>query len=148
MHKKGHILTGSSRKKFVFVATIGLLLAGCGNYAGFGSSPTPTPAQPGQVTVTEQDHTATVHAGQRLELVLHAANGMSNWTNVKSSDATVLVPVVDTKATAVVGVTLAAFQALRAGTAEITATASPKCPPNAACPMFVALYSLKVTVTP
>ena len=132
-------------RKFLVVAALGLLLTGCGHYVGFGSSPSPTPT--GEVTATETDHAATLHAGQRLELVLHAANGMSNWTNVKSSDTTVLAPIVDTKATAAVGVTVAAFQALRAGTAEVTATESPRCPPNAMCPMYIALYSLKVTVT-
>ena len=134
-------------RKFVLIATTGLLLAGCGQYVGLGSSPSPTPSQASQVTVTEQDHAAALHVGQRLELILHANNGMANWANVKSSDPTVLAPVVDTKATAVVGVTIAAFQALRAGTAQVTATGSPKCPPNAMCPMYVALYSLKVTVT-
>ena len=132
-------------KKVVLAAAIGLLLAGCGHYVGIGSNPTPTPSQ---VEVTDQDHTATLHVGQRLELILHAPNGMSNWAQPKSSDPSVLTPVVDTKATAPIGVTVAAFQALKQGTAEVTATASPKCPPGATCPMFVALYSLKVTVSP
>ena len=129
------------------MAAIGLLLAGCGNYAGLGSNPSPTPKPTGQVTATEKDHVATLRVGQRLEVVLHAPNGMSNWANVRASDSTVLAPTVDTKAAAPLGVTIAAFQALRAGTVEVTATASPKCPPNAACPMYVAVYSLKVTVT-
>lgn len=124
-----------------------MLLAGCGSYLGLGSNPSPSPSAGAEVTATEQVHTATLRVGQRLDLVLHSSNGMSNWTNVKSSDPTVLAPVVDTRATAPVGVTLAAFQALRAGTVTVTATAAPKCPPNAACPMFVALYTLKVTVT-
>lgn len=134
-------------KKLLLLATAGLLLAGCGQYVGLGSNPSPSPSSAAQVTLTEQDHTATIHVGQRLELILHASNGMTNWTNVRSSDTTVLTPVVDTKATAVVGVTIAAFQALRTGTANVTATGSPRCPPNAMCPMYVAVYSLKVTVT-
>ena len=125
---------------------MGLLLTGCGHYVGLGSNPSPSPTP--QITATDQDHTATMRVGQRLEVVLHAGNGMNNWANVKSSDPSVLAPVVDTRATAVIGVTLAAFQALKQGTAEITATGSPKCPPNAMCPMYVAVYSLKVTVTP
>ena len=134
-------------RKLVLMAAAGLLLAGCGQYVGLGSTPSPSPSPSAQVTVTEQDHATTLHVGQRLELVLHAGSGMSSWANVRSSDTTVLAPVVDTKATAVVGVTLAAFQALRPGTSSVTATASPKCPPNAMCPMYVALYSLTVTVT-
>ena len=134
-------------KKFVLMAAIGLdlLLAGCGQYVGIGSSPTPTP--PTQVEVTDQDHTATLRVGQRLEVVLHAPNGMNSWTHPKSSDESVLAPVLDTKTTAPIGVTVAAFQALKAGSAGVTATASPKCPPGSACPMYVAFYSLKVTVT-
>jgi len=73
---------------------------------------------------------------------------MNSWTHPKSSDESVLTPVVDTRATAPIGVTVAAFQAVKAGDAEVTATASPKCPPGSACPMYVAFYSLKVTVTP
>jgi hypothetical protein len=134
-------------RKFVLTAAMGLflLLAGCGHYVGIGSNPTPTPSQ---VEVTDQDHTATLHVGQTLEVVLHAPNGMNNWTHPKSSDELVLAPVVDTKATAPIGVTVAAFQALKTGHADVTATASPRCPPGAACPMYVAFYSLKVTVTP
>src|SRR5215470_1242595 len=130
-------------------ASLGLLLSGCGNYVGLGgTNPSPSPSPSVEVTVTEQDHATTLRSGQRLELILHAPNGMSNWSSPKSSDPTVLAPVVDPRATAAVGVTLAAFAAVRPGTAEVTATASPKCPPNAVCPMYVALYSLKVTVTP
>ncbi len=145
MHRKSSNLLGFSRTKFVLAAAIGLLLAGCGHYVGIGSNPTPTPSQ---VEVTDQDHTATLHVGQRLEVILHAPNGMNSWTHPKSSDESVLTPVVDTKATAPIGVTVAAFQALKAGDAGVTATASPKCPPGSACPMYVAFYSLKVTVTP
>lgn len=134
-------------RKVVLMAAVGLLLAGCGQYVGLGSTPSPSPSSLAQVTVTEQDHVASLHVGQTLELVLHASNGMSSWANVRSSDTTVLAPVVDTKATAVVGVTLAAFRALRPGTSSVTATASPKCPPTAVCALYVALYSLKVTVT-
>lgn len=97
--------------------------------------------------MTEADHAVTLHAGQRLEVALHAPNGMNNWTHPQSSDVSVLAPAVDPAATAAIGVTLAAFVARAPGTAEVTATASPKCPPNAACPMYVAFYSLKVTVT-
>ncbi|HKW58534.1 MAG TPA: hypothetical protein VJR46_02140 [Candidatus Dormibacteraeota bacterium] len=98
--------------------------------------------------MTEQDHAATVHVGQRLEVALHAPNGMNNWTRPESSDLSILAPTVDPAATAAIGVTLAAFVGLKPGTADVTATASPKCPPGSACPMYVALYSLKVTVTP
>lgn len=134
-------------KKCLFAAAIGLLVCACGAAgAGSGGNPTPTPS--GQVTVTEQDHAATVHVGQKLEVALHAPNGMSNWTHPESSDRSILAPTVDPAATAAIGVTLAAFVGLKPGTVDVTATASPKCPPGSACPMYLAVYSLKVTVTP
>lgn len=97
---------------------------------------------------TESDRAITIHAGQKLELVLRAKPGMTNWSNVRSSDSSVLVPTVNPAATAVRGVTLAAFQAVAPGQAMITASAGAACSPGQACPMFVVLYSLTVTVTP
>jgi hypothetical protein len=73
---------------------------------------------------------------------------MDNWQHVKSSNEAVLVPIVNPAAMAARGVTLSAFQAIAAGQAEVTAYASPTCPPGSACPMYVAVYSVQVTVTP
>ncbi len=140
-------VSATQMKKFLFAPAIGLLLAACGAYSMPGQQPTPAPT-PSAVGVTEKDHTATVHVGQKLELALHAPDGMNNWSHPKSSDTSVLAPTVDPAATAAIGVTLAMFIGQKPGTAEVTATASPKCPPDAACPMYIALYSLKVTVTP
>ena len=100
------------------------------------------------VTVTENDHTVTMHAGQKLEVVLHAPHGMNNWSHPESHDTSVLSPTVDPAATPVRGVTLAAFEAKKPGQAEITSNASPSCSPGQPCPMYLAVYSLKVTVTP
>ena len=134
-------VSGTEVKKSLFAAAIGLLLTGCGQM-GVGPEVDPTPT-----AVTEQEHTATVHVGQNLELALHAPNGMNNWSHPKSSDESVLSPTVDPAATAAIGVTLAMFIGRKQGTVEVTSNASPKCPPNAACPMYLAVYSLKVTVT-
>jgi hypothetical protein len=129
-------------KNCLFAAAIGVLLCACGSIpVGAG----PSPAQ--QMSVTENDHTASVHVGQRLEVALHAPNGMNNWTHPQSSDTSILAPAVDPAATAAIGVTLAAFVGVKPGTVDVTATASPRCPPDAACPMFLAVYNLKVTVT-
>ena len=100
------------------------------------------------IGVTEKDHTATVRVGQKLELALHAPNGMANWAHPVSRDPSVLAPTVDPAATAAIGVTLAMFVGAKPGTVQVTSNASPKCPPNAACPMYVAIYTLVVTVTP
>jgi hypothetical protein len=73
---------------------------------------------------------------------------MNNWTQPKSSDESVLIPIVNPAATAVRGATLAAFQAKALGHADITAYGSPICPSGQPCPMYVMLFSVHVTVTP
>jgi len=138
-------------KKFLVVLAAALALTACGSVsAGTGSPPSPT-TNPGglhfDVTVTEKDRAATLRVGQTLEVALHANTGMDNWTQVRSSDQAVLVPTVNPAATAMRGVTLAAFKAMAPGEAEITAYASPSCSPGQACPMYVAVWSVKVTVT-
>ena len=136
-------------KNFLLVL-IATLLVACGNYS-LGAPPpaTPSPAPPGafDITVTEKDHAVTMHVGQKIELVLHAAQGMKPWTNPQSSDSTLLTPIVDPAATAVRGVTLAAFQAKAPGQVDVTANAGPDCAPNQPCAQFLAVYNLKVTIT-
>jgi hypothetical protein len=152
------VLPGSSPARCVFMvktaliaAFAALVLAACGS-AGIGSAPSPTPNPSGgpglgfDAQVTELDTAITIHTGQKLEVVLHARSGMGNWSNVRSSNTSVLSPIVNPAATAVRGVTLAAFQALAPGQADITATAGAACPPGMACPMFALLYSVTVTV--
>lgn len=99
------------------------------------------------VTATDTDHAITMRVGQRLEVVLHAPNGMNDWTHPMSNDTSVLSPIVDPAATAARGVTLAAFEAKKPGEVQVSANASPRCSPGQACPMYLAVYSLKVTVT-
>jgi hypothetical protein len=138
-------------KKFVFLAAIACLTAACGATGiGSGSNPSPTPSEGMgfDVTVTENDHSVTLHPGQKLEVVLHAPNGMNSWTHPISNDTSVLSPIVDPAATAARGVTLAAFEAMKTGMVEVSSNASPQCSPGQACPMYIAVYSLKVTVTP
>ena len=132
------------------MAFAALVLTGCGSVAT-GAAPSPTPSvSPGfgfDVVVTEKDRTATLHVGQKLELVLHSGNGMSNWNSVRSSDASVLAPIPNPAATAIRGVTLAAFKAVAPGQATITAVGGPICSPGQMCPMYAVLYSTEVTVT-
>jgi phage tail protein X len=99
------------------------------------------------VTVTEKDHTAAVRVGQKLEVVLHANSGMTSWQQPKSTDESILAPIVDPAATAVRGVTLAAFQAKAPGVVQVNSYAGPVCPSGTACPMYVVVYSVRVTVT-
>ena len=133
--------------KFVVVAALALLLTGC---AGRGCQLCADPNNPvrGDVTATEKDHALTMHEGQKLKVVLHAPQGMGRWTHPESNDASVLMPIVDPAATSARDVTIAAFEAKKTGMAEVSATASPQCASGQPCPMLIALYSLKVTVTP
>ncbi len=133
--------------KSLLLATLTPLLVACGSY-----SVGPPPASPGpplgfDVTATEKVHAITMHLGQKLEVVLHAAEGMRPWTHPTSSDTSILTPVVDPAATAAIGVTLAAFQASAKGEVEVMANAGPNCAPNQPCAQFLAVYNLKVTIT-
>ncbi|TMC51802.1 MAG: hypothetical protein E6J20_14810 [Chloroflexi bacterium] len=138
-------------KKLVFLAAIALFAVACGaTRAGSGSGPTPTPggAMGFDVTATSTDHAVAMHVGQKLGVVLRAGQGMANWSHPVSSDQSTLAAIVDPAATAARGVTLAAFEARKAGEVTVTANAGAACSPGQACPMFLAVYSLKVTITP
>ena len=136
--------------KFVLVAAIALLAVACGSAGtGGGANPTPSPGGLGfDVTATEKDHAVTMHAGQKLEVVLHAGNAMVNWSHPMSSDTSVLSAIVDPAATAARGVTLAAFEARKSGQVQVTSTSGPLCPSGSMCPMYAIAYTLTVTVTP
>ncbi len=136
--------------KLVLLAAIAMLAVSCGAIGtGTGANPTPSSGGIGfDVTATEKDHAATMHAGQKLEVVLHAGSGMVNWSHPVSSDISVLAPIVDSAATAARGVTLAAFEAKKSGEVEVTSMAGPLCPSGAMCPMYAIAYMLKVTITP
>jgi hypothetical protein len=140
--------------KTALVAALGAVLFMACGYSpcacdGSGTLPVQTSPSPGlgfDAVVTERDTAITIHTGQKLEVVLHARTGMTDWSNVRSSDTSVLSPIVNPAATAVRGVTLAAYQAQAPGQAVITATAGAACSPGQACPMYAILYSVTVTV--
>ena len=158
----GLLLPGASRARCVFMvknalagAVIAIVFASCGYSPcacdGPGTVPVPASPSPGfgfDAMVTEKDKAITIQVGQKLEVVLHANAGMTNWSNVRSSDTSVLTPIVNPAATAVRGVTLAAFQAQTPGQSVITASAGAACSPGQACPMYAILYSVTVTVLP
>ena len=110
-------------------------------------SPTASPVGGFDVTVTENTHAVTLRSGQTLAVVLHARAGMADWTSVRSSDQSVLAPIVNPAASAARGVTLAGFKAIAPGTARLDATAAPNCSPGMACPAYVVLLTIEVTVT-
>lgn len=138
------------RKRIGFVAVAGLLAVACGAVpAGPGPTPSPSPSHAFgfDVFATEKDTAVTMHVGQTLEVALHAAPKMNPWSHPTSSNSAVLKPIVDTGATAPLGVSLAAFQAVAPGRVQVTAYAGPVCPTGAMCPMYVVAYTLDVTVT-
>jgi hypothetical protein len=134
--------------KHCVAAVAVFLLTACGA-TGIGGGTNPTPSSGGRfdVTVTEEDHSISMRVGQTVEVVLHMQNGLNKWSHPASNDESILSPVVDPAATAARGVTLSAFVANKPGTVDVTATASPLCPSGAMCPMYLALYTVKVTVT-
>lgn len=137
------------RSAVLAVAAV-LLLAACGAMSagpGSGASPSPSSGLGFDVTATEKDHTAAMRVGQRLEVVLHAAAGMNDWSSPRSSDESILAPTVDPAATAARGVTLAAFVAKAPGQVDVTSFAGPVCASGQPCPMYVAAYTLRVTVS-
>jgi hypothetical protein len=144
--------------KFVLPAALALfavVFVSCGYSPcacdGAGTLPVQQSPSPGlgfDFIATNSDHAVTMHVGQKLEVVLRAQQGMNDWTHPQSSDPSVLQPIVDPAATAAIGVTLAAFQARSAGQVDVRSNGSPRCSPGQACPMYLAVYSLRVTVTP
>jgi hypothetical protein len=136
--------------KAVFVLVVAAMaLSACGA-AGGAVPPPPSPStNPGagfDVTATENTHSVTLRVGQTLAVVLHARAGMTNWNGVRSSDQSVVAPIVNPAAAAARGVTLAAFRAVAPGQASIDATAGPDCSPGQACPAYAMLLTIDVTV--
>ena len=137
--------------KAVFVLLLtAAILNGCGASGGRTAPPPGSPsASPGagfDVTVTEKARSVTLRAGQTLAVVLEAKPGMTNWNGVRSSDPSVLAPIVNPAASAARGVTLAAFKAIAPGKAQIDATAGPDCSPGQACPAYLMVLTIDVTV--
>jgi hypothetical protein len=138
------------RAALVVVVAV-LTLCACGA-VGSGAAPPPSPTPstgPGlgfDLAVSETTRIATMRVSQKLEAVLHARPGMTTWSGVRSSDPSVLAPIVNPAATAARGVTLAAFQAIAPGTAQITATAGAACSPGQACPQYAVLLTIDITV--
>lgn len=145
--------------RHLVVAPLGaLLLASCsaapgGPGAGVSvpasESPVGTPAAHGpDIMISDQSRDVAAYTGQRIVVFLNARPGLTDWSDIRSSDLQVLAPaVIDVMVPH--GVTAAAFKAVGAGVALITASAGPLCPAFEPCPppMYAALFSVQVTVT-
>ena len=149
MHSISPILDGLARTRLLLLAALIVMGTACGA-VGQGAGPTPTPSENPMhfdVVATEKDKAVSVHVGQTLEVALHGGTSLK-YQQVRTSDPAILEPMVDPAATAARGVTLAAFKAKGAGSAEVTGVGVPVCPAGQACPMFAILYTLQVTITP
>ena len=139
--------------RVVFVLMLAALaLSACGTVGGGAapprySSPTKDPGAGFDVAVNESSRTATLRVGQTLAVVLHARTGMTTWSGVRSSDQSVLAPIVNPAATSSRGVTLVAFKGIAPGKAQIDATAGPDCSPDQACPAYLMVLTIDVTVS-
>lgn len=138
-----------------------LVLAGCGSIsrpapagatavsASPQAPPRSSPIASQAPALTEADAGRVIQVGQGtvVSVALHEASGFSPWSPPATSDRTVLVPVVNTRAASARGVTLASFQATGAGVAQLTSSAGPDCPQNAACPALAMSWTLTVEVS-
>jgi hypothetical protein len=137
--------------KAVFVLILAALaFCACGAVGGAAqptSRPTTDPGADFDVRATENSRSVALRVGQTLAVVLHARPGMTTWSGVSSSDQSVLSAIVNPAATAARGVTLAGFKALAPGKARIDASAGPLCSPGMACPAYLMVLTIDVTVS-
>lgn len=129
------------------LAAAALALAGCAALSSpAGPSPAPT-ATPATIAITDGDLGRTFHArpGDNLSVLLHQPAGYTPW-QLSSSDPEVLERVVDTRAAAPAGVTMAEFRAVAAGTAMIRASSAISCPGGQVCPALARGWAVTVQV--
>lgn len=116
--------------------------------SGGTAVPAPTPDSTGTLTLTNQDTGMTVQVttGQTVVLSLAAGSGMQPW-QVGTPDPNVLAPAPNTAATTTQGVTQSTFQAVGAGTTQLTASDRPSCAAGEMCPQFIIAYQVTVDVS-
>lgn len=160
-----------SRTRTVLLLTLLLalpaLVAGCGSVGrlGGGSAASPSPSAPSGapchgpiqagpagdpasgLTEADSGRTFQIRKGNCLSIALRAPAGFSPWSRPASSDGTVLLSVVDTRAAAVRGLTIASFQAVGPGTAQLTSTTTQDCPQGAACTAIATGWTITVQVS-
>jgi hypothetical protein len=129
-----------------------LTVLGCGSVsAGHAVSPSPSPSSSAgtRLAVTDGDagRTFRLHRGQVVEVLLHQPQGYTPWAGLHSTNPAVLAPRVDTRRTAVRGVTLGSFRAATAGTAHLDATTAISCSPQVACPALARAWVVTIEVT-
>ena len=127
-----------------------MLLAGCGSAAcldaGCGAAPPSIAPSTDSIGDADEGKTLTFHVGDVVSVALHQQQGFQPWSNLDSTNHAVLVPKVDTRRAAAKGVTLGLFDAVSAGTAQITAYTGMDCSPGAACPALARVWTVTVQV--
>lgn len=136
------------------------ILAGCGSTGRPAASASPSPSPGGATTVgnpavspaaalTDADSGRTVqlHQGEQISVTLHEAPGYTPWSRPATSDGGVLLPVADTRAAAVRGVTLGSFRAMAPGSARLTSSATQDCPQGSTCSGPAQAWAVTVQVT-
>jgi hypothetical protein len=127
-----------------------LTVLGCGSVtAGHAVSPSPSSSAGPRLALTDGDagRTFHLHTGRVVSVVLHQPQGYTPWTGLHSTNPAVLAPRVDTRRTAVRGVTLGSFRAATAGTAQLDATTGISCPPLEVCPALARAWVVTIEVT-
>src|ERR1700674_5957000 len=94
-------------RKLILLAAVAMFGAACGaTGAGAGPNPSPSPFDSSpmhfDVTATETDKAVSMHAGQKLEVVLHGGNQIT-WQQVKPQCTTILRTTVNPAGAAVGG---------------------------------------------
>ena len=151
-------VTRGSSRRWVYMArwSGGVCVAalmtvlGCGSVtAGHAVSPSPSPNAGTRLALTDGDagRTFHLHSGQVVSVVLHQPQGYTPWTGLHSTNPAVLAPRVDTRRTAVRGVTLGSFRAAAAGSAQLDATTGISCAPQVACPALARAWIVTIEVT-
>jgi hypothetical protein len=127
-----------------------LMVVGCGSLSG-GARVTPSPPSSPAVklALTDADagKTFQLHTGQLVTVSLHQPPGYTAWSGLHSTDTVVLAPRVDTRRTAVQGLTLGTFRAMAAGTAQLQATTGVACPPLQVCPALARVWMVAIQVS-
>jgi hypothetical protein len=117
--------------------------------APVASPPSGNPAQQTVATLGDADSGRTVRLrkGDVVSVALHEPDGFSPWSRLATSDGTVVMPIVDTRATAVRGVTLGSFEGVAPGTAQLTSSTTQDCAAGAPCPALAKGWTVTVTVS-
>jgi hypothetical protein len=142
------------------LAVLALLLGQACGSTGRQAAPagSPTPASiPGSIAGgqaaaaalgdADSGRTLQLHRGQVLSVALHETSGFAQWSRLATTDGSVLMPIVDTRAAAVRGVTLGSFEAVGPGTAQITSSASAECTPGTQCSSLARSWVVTVAVS-